>query len=86
MKKFSDLGNYLSETSKYANIEMTMVAKMNFPTYYHVYHCAPHRSPVEILCKQLENLSTIKFVEGAVINYAVILSLSMRLQIVANHP
>ena len=28
MKRFSDLGNYLSETSKYANIEMTMVAKM----------------------------------------------------------
>ena len=28
MKRFSDLGNYLSETSKYADIEMTMVAKM----------------------------------------------------------
>ena len=28
MKGISDLGNYLSETSKYANIEMTMVAKM----------------------------------------------------------
>ena len=28
MKRFSDLGNYLSETSKYANVEMTMVAKM----------------------------------------------------------
>ena len=28
MKRFSDLGNYLPETSKYANIEMTMVAKM----------------------------------------------------------
>ena len=27
-----------------------------------------HTIPVEILCKQLENLSTIKFVEGAVIN------------------
>ena len=36
---------------------------------------------MKILCKQLEN-----FVEGAVINYKVILSLSMRLQIVANHP
>ena len=31
--------------------------------------CAPHRTPVKILCKQLEN-----FVEGAVINYKVILS------------
>ena len=41
--------------------------------------------PVKILCKQLENISTIKFFEGAVINYKVILSLSMRLQIVANH-
>ena len=28
MKRFSDMANYLSETSKYANIEMTMVAKM----------------------------------------------------------
>ena len=28
MKRFSDLDNYLSETSKYANIEMAMVAKM----------------------------------------------------------
>ena len=28
MKTISDLGNYLSETSKNANIEMTMVAKM----------------------------------------------------------
>ena len=28
MKKFSDLGNYLSKTSEYANIEMTMIAKM----------------------------------------------------------
>ena len=28
MKRISDLGNYLSETSKYENIEMTMVAKM----------------------------------------------------------
>ena len=28
MERFSDLGNYLLETSKYANIEMTMVAKM----------------------------------------------------------
>ena len=43
--------------------------------------CAPHRTLVKILCKQSEN-----FVEGAVINYKVILSLSMRLQIVANHP
>ena len=42
--------------------------------------CAPHRTLVKILCKQSEN-----FVEGAVINYKVILSLSMRLQIVANH-
>ena len=39
------------------------------------------RGLVKILCKQSEN-----FVEGAVINYKVILSLSMRLQIVANHP
>ena len=31
--------------------------------------CAPHRTPVKILCKQLETLSTIKFVDGAVINY-----------------
>ena len=36
---------------------------------------------VKILCKQSEN-----FVEGAVINYKVILSLIMRLQIVANYP
>ena len=43
--------------------------------------CAPHRTVVKILCKQSEN-----FVKGAVINYKVILSLSMRLQIVANHP
>ena len=43
--------------------------------------CAPHRTLVKILCKQSEN-----FVEGAVINYKVILSHSMRLQIVANHP
>ena len=43
--------------------------------------CAPHRTMVKIICKQSEN-----FVEGAVINYKVILSLSMRLQIVANHP
>ena len=28
MKRISDLGNYLSETNKYANIEMIMVAKM----------------------------------------------------------
>ena len=28
MKRISDVGNYLSETSKYANIEMTIVAKM----------------------------------------------------------
>ena len=42
--------------------------------------CAPHRTLVKILCKQSENF------EGAVINYKVILSLSMRLQIVANHP
>ena len=42
--------------------------------------CAPHRTLVIILCKQSEN-----FVEGAVINYKVNLSLSMRLQIVANH-
>ena len=28
MERFSDLGSYLSETSKYENIEMTMVAKM----------------------------------------------------------
>ena len=28
MKRISDLGDYLSETSKYANIEITMVAKM----------------------------------------------------------
>ena len=39
--------------------------------------CAPHRTLVKILCKRSEN-----FVEGAVINYKVILSLSMRLQIV----
>ena len=43
--------------------------------------CAPHRTLVKILCKLSEN-----FVEGAVINYKVILSLSMRLQIVTNHP
>ena len=43
--------------------------------------CAPHRTLVKIICKQSEN-----FVERAVINYKVILSLSMRLQIVANHP
>ena len=43
--------------------------------------CAPHRTLVKILCKQSEN-----FVEEAVINYKLILSLSMRLQIVANHP
>ena len=43
--------------------------------------CAPHRTLVKILCKQSEN-----FVGGAVINYKVILSLDMRLQIVANHP
>ena len=43
--------------------------------------CAPHRTLVKILCKLSEN-----FVEGAVINYKVILSLGMRLQIVANHP
>ena len=43
--------------------------------------CAPHRTLVKILCKQSENC-----VEGAVINYKVILSLSMRLQNVANHP
>ena len=42
---------------------------------------APHRTLVKILRKQSEN-----FVEGSVINYNVILSLSMRLQIVANHP
>ena len=42
---------------------------------------APHRTPMEILCKQSEN-----FVEGAVINYKVILFLNMRLQMVANHP
>ena len=47
---------------------------------------APHRTPGKILCKQLKDLSTIKFVEGAVINYKVILSFSMRLQIVAYHP
>ena len=28
MKRISELGDYLSETSKYANTEMTMVAKM----------------------------------------------------------
>ena len=28
MKMISDLGNYQSETSKYANIEMAMVAEM----------------------------------------------------------
>ena len=39
-----------------------------------------HTTLVKILCKQSEN-----FVEGAVINYKVILSLSMRFQIVANH-
>ena len=44
-------------------------------------YCAPHRTQVKILCKQSEN-----FVEGAVINYKVILSFSMRSQIVANHP
>ena len=43
--------------------------------------CAPQRSLMKILCKQSEN-----FVEGSVINDKVILSLSMRLQIVANHP
>ena len=42
--------------------------------------CAPHRSLVKIICKQSEN-----FVEGSVINYKIIFSLSMRLQIVANH-
>ena len=42
--------------------------------------CAPHRTLVKVLCKQSENF------EGAVINYKVILSLSMRFQIVANHP
>ena len=42
---------------------------------------APHSTLVKILCKKSEN-----FVEGAVINYKVILSLSMRLQIMANHP
>ena len=42
--------------------------------------CAPHTTMVKILCKQSGN-----FVEGAVTNYKVILSLSMRLQIVANH-
>ena len=44
-------------------------------------YCAPHRTLVKILYKQSEN-----FVEGAVINFKVIFSLSMRLQIVANHP
>ena len=43
--------------------------------------CAPHRTLVKILCKQSEN-----FVEGAVVHYKVILSISMRLQIVGNHP
>ena len=43
--------------------------------------CATHRNLVNIICKQSEN-----FVEGAIINYKVIFSLSMRLQIVANHP
>ena len=43
--------------------------------------CAPHRTLVKVLCKQSEN-----FVEGAVIYYIEILLLSMRLQIVANHP
>ena len=43
--------------------------------------CAPHRTLLKILCKQSEN-----FVEGSVINYKVILLLSMRLQIVADHP
>ena len=42
---------------------------------------APHRTVVKILCKQSEN-----FVEVAFINYKVILSLSMILKIVANHP
>ena len=42
--------------------------------------CASHRTLVKILRKQSKN-----FVEGAVINYKVILSLSMTLQIVANH-
>ena len=43
--------------------------------------CAPQRNPVKIQCKQSEN-----FVEGAVIIYKVILSLSMIWQIVANQP
>ena len=43
--------------------------------------CAPHRTLMKILCKQSEN-----FVEGSVINNTVILSLSMRLQIMACHP
>ena len=42
--------------------------------------CAPHRTLVKILCKQSEN-----FVEGAVLNYKVILSLSTRLQITTYH-
>ena len=33
MKRFSDLGNYLSETNKYASIEITMDAKMKL-----IYH------------------------------------------------
>ena len=41
---------------------------------------SPHKTLVKILCKQSENF------EGAVINYKVILSFRMRLQIVANHP
>ena len=38
-ERFSDLGNYLSETSKHANIEMTIVDKneVNLPTHYHKY-------------------------------------------------
>ena len=36
--------------------------------------CAPHRTLGEILCKQSEN-----FVEGAIINYEVILLLSMKI-------
>ena len=36
------LGQYLSETSKYANIEMTMVAKVNLPTHYQKYGANNH--------------------------------------------
>ena len=63
MKRISDLGNYLSETSKYANIEMTMVAKMKLiypPTHKygannHVYFISQDQMGRESQSKKKEN-------------------------------